>query len=71
MQFWLIGTFSFTASKASRILFNYTQQIKFPQGTRFAPAISGQAPKATLQVIPAGEPESRTKTILFFLCLIL
>jgi hypothetical protein len=34
-------------------------------------AILGQAPKATLQVIPAAEPESRAKTILFFLCLIL
>jgi hypothetical protein len=34
-------------------------------------AILGQAPEASLQVIPAGEPESRAKTILFFLCLIL
>jgi hypothetical protein len=34
-------------------------------------AIFGQAPKASLQVIPAGEPESRAKTILFLLCLIL
>jgi hypothetical protein len=35
------------------------------------PAIPGQAPEDTFQVIPAGEPESRAKTILFFLCLIL
>jgi hypothetical protein len=36
-----------------------------------APAILGQALEASFQVIPAAEPESRAKTILFFLCLIL
>jgi hypothetical protein len=34
-------------------------------------AILGQALEASFQVIPAAEPESRAKTILFFLCLIL
>jgi hypothetical protein len=45
--------------------------LRIKKASPLAPAIRGQAPETYLHVIPASEPESRAKTILFFLCLIL